>query len=222
MRILVTGASSRIGQAILRLLASRGHYVIAAYRSRRRRVEEALGGSGEPVALDLRDEGSIESLASGVGELDALVNNAGVLGPGWEAIGVNLIGTIRLTEALIPRLREGSCIVFVGDALAQEGMSKHPLYAASKAGIRAYALSLAKRLAPRIRVNVLEPGIVRTDLLESRPALEGEFSRAIPMRRVADPGEVAESVAFLLENGYLNGAVLRVDGGLGITNALGI
>lgn len=223
MRVVVTGASSRIGQAIVRLLGAEGHYVIALYRSRRERVLEALGGSkGEIHQLDLRDENAIQAFATKVGEIDALVNNAGILAKGLEVVHVNLIGTIRLTEALMPKMALRSSIVFIGDALADGGMRDYPHYAASKAGLKAYALSLAKLLAPRVRVNVVEPGIIKTDLLESDARLEGKFRKAVPLGRLGSPTDVARVVLFVLQEEYLNGCILRVDGGLAITNLANI
>ena len=89
-------------------------------------------------------------------------------------------------------------------------------------GLRAYALSLSKLLAPQIRVNVVEPGIIRTDLLESNAGLEGKFGEAIPLRRVGTPMDVARAVLFILEDEYLNGSILKVDGGIAITNLANI
>lgn len=237
--MLVTGASRGIGRAIARRLALDGdevaiHYHRHASEARRvlREVERAAG-SGFLARADLRTPSGARSLAAAVSKrwdgLEGLVLNAGVYPRApfaaltdrdWsECFEVNLFGPARLVRALLPRLyaAEAPSVVFVSSVLAVAGSSHGAHYAAAKGAIGALAASLARELAPRVRVNTVQPGSIDTAILAGdSPARRAERARSIPLGRLGDPGEVAGAVRFLLgpDASYLTGATIAVNGGL--------
>ena len=243
MRALVTGAGGGIGRAIVAALAEAGHDVGACD------LAEALDhgapeGAAMTAAFDVRDERDIargvEEVAQGLGGLDAVVANAGVVDTihradrfptdEWEGdLGANLTGQFLLARAAYPQLRasarEGGApaIVFVSSASAELGLPGQVAYTAAKAGIVGMARTLASEWGPRgIRVNVVMPGMIATPKVRAlpRPMLES-LAASIPLRRIGEPAEVAGTIAYLLSPAaaYVHGQVLRIDGGLGLSGA---
>lgn len=236
---LVSGGSRGIGAACCRFLARAGCAVIVNYRERadaaNRLVEEirASGGRALPLNADIADPLQVDTMVSrGVeefGGLDFLVANAGIWTGGavdaltdadWaRMIGVNLTGTFHLVRAAVPHMRgrDGAGMVFIASTAAQRGEAFHSHYAASKGGLIAFTRSLAVELAP-IRVNVVAPGWIRTDMSEDslRPEnIAASLKEPIPLGRPGDPEDVAAPVAFLLSPlaRHITGAVLNVNGG---------
>jgi 3-oxoacyl-[acyl-carrier protein] reductase len=241
VRALVTGASQGIGRATALCLARDGFEVAVHYRSHRREAEETVerilagGGSAFAVGADLARRDDVSALAEKVTTrwpaLDALILNAGAypraafqdLDPErFEGcFRENLFGTAELTRQLLPALEAAapSRVVFVSSVLAFEGSRKGAHYAAAKAAIVGLARSLARELAPRIRVNLVAPGAIDTAILSSdTPARRAERERGIPLGRVGRPEEVAEAIAFLVSDRatYLTGATVHVNGGVWI------
>jgi 3-oxoacyl-[acyl-carrier protein] reductase len=237
---LVTGAAGGIGRAIVRELVQKGVRVVAcdsAEESLRRVVTAARadGGLCDEQVFGLRDaEASSRAfswVSEQVGGLDVLINNAATwfeepfletTDDHWhEVLEVNLVAPARLARLAIPLLRRSSAPRIVNIAttyafLAEPGWST---YIASKAGLVGMTRSLAVELAgSQILVNCVAPGLVRT---ESNASLSGEpdafraYSARVPLRRFADPEEVARAVAFLAstECSFVTGTVLTVDGG---------
>jgi 3-oxoacyl-[acyl-carrier protein] reductase len=237
---LVTGASRGIGSATALALTRAGLAVAIGYRSDPEGAEHtaakarADGGSSLAVSMDVRDEASIDQafreIVAELGPVRVLVNNAGYSRDGlavkystesWEAtIGTNLTGAFlcsRRALAGMLKARWGR-IVNVASAAALRGNAGQAAYSASKAGLVGLTKSLAREVGGRgITVNAVCPGFVDTRMTE--PQKEETRQRYVdmtPAGRFGTPEEVAAVIAFLAgsEAGYVNGAVIAVDGGL--------
>ncbi len=230
---LVTGGSRGIGRAIALELGRAGADVIVGYRTGREEAEAvATEVGGRAVEADVSDPGSARALVESAGELDVLVNNAGLTRDGllvrmsdedWRSvIDTNLSSvfyTCRAAARGMMRKRAGA-IVNISSIVGVHGNWGQTNYAASKAGIIGFTKSLARELGSRnVRANVVAPGYVTTQLTDVLPdeAKETMLS-ATPLGRLGDPEDVAGSVRFLCsdEARFVTGVVLHVDGGLGM------
>lgn len=241
-RVLVTGATGGIGQAIAERFADEGAQVALHTYSRTDEADAlaaALPGEGHrPIQADLMDPAETERLVDealhAFGTLDVLVNNAGrfvehdPLEVGYDrwqeaferTLALNLEAPANLAflvaQAMVEHERAGA-IVNVSSRGAKRGEPTAPAYGASKAGLDALTGSLAQRFGPHgIQVAAVAPGFVETEMVEH--LLEGEEGEAIrqqsPMGRVAQPQEIAAAVAYLAgeEAEFATGAVLDVNG----------
>ena len=225
---LVTGGNRGIGLATSLRLRESGMTVVAGTRS-----GEAPEGL-DAVRLDVSSPASIESGFAEVedrfGRVDVLVANAGITRDGLlmrmsdEDIDIvlqtNLAGSIRLARRALRgmiKARSGR-IIFVSSVVWAAGSGGQVNYAASKAGLVGAARSLAREVGSRgITVNVVAPGFVETDMTaELDDARRTEILGGIPLGRYAQAAEVAEAVDFLTAATYITGAVIPVDGGLGM------
>lgn len=232
-RVLVTGASRGIGRAVAVQLAARGDRVAASGRdvaALRELVDTSAreDGVGRIVAVpgDVTDEQArgqlLDDADAALGGLDSLVLCAGVarhaaLGmiTGDDlavTLGTNLVAPVLLAQRALGRLSDGGAIVLLGSNLAHRSAVGMLAYAASKAGLEAAARTMALELAPRgIRVNVVAPGAVDTEMLRGRD-LSG-LARAHALGRIGRTDEIADAVLFLLDSPWTTGTTLVVDGG---------
>jgi 3-oxoacyl-[acyl-carrier protein] reductase len=230
---LVTGGSRGIGRAIALELGRAGAEVVVGYRTgadEAGAVAAEIGG--RTVQADVSDAESAKALVEAAGDVDVLVNNAGLTRDGvlarmsdddWRTvIDTNLSSvffTCRAAARTMMRRRSGA-IVNVSSIVGVHGNWGQTNYAASKAGIIGFTKSLAKELGSRnVRANVVAPGYVKTQLTDVLP--EGATQTmldATPLGRLGDPEDVAGAVRFLCSDDarFVTGAVLLVDGGLGM------
>jgi 3-oxoacyl-[acyl-carrier protein] reductase len=234
---LVTGASSGIGAAVARLLAEEGADVIVAFghdeagaRNTVRSVE-SQGRRAWMSQMDLLDSRSIttavERLKTTVSRLDVLILCAGqnivtpwreITPEEWnQVIGVNLSGVFYALQALVPLMGNGGSIVTVASVAAETGAPHHLHYAAAKAGIVNLTKSLARELAPGIRVNCVAPGITMTPMGEATTASlpEDYAATKLPVQRYASAEEIARCIVFVASPiaGFMTGATIDVNGG---------
>jgi 3-oxoacyl-[acyl-carrier protein] reductase len=230
---LVTGASRGIGRAIAAELARAGASVVVSYRTGAEEAEALVSEiGGRAVQADVSDPASAAALVEEAGDLDILVNNAGVTRDGllvrmseedWRAVlDTNLSAcfyTCRAVTRGMMRKRAGS-IVNISSIVGLHGNWGQTNYAASKAGIIGFTKALARELGSRnVRANVVAPGYVKTQLTDVLPdEATGAMLENTPLGRLGDPEDVAGAVRFLCseEAAFVTGAVLLVDGGLGM------
>ena len=230
-RALVTGGSRGIGRAIALELARAGADVVLSYRSGQAEAEQVAREAGaRAVQADVSDPEQARGLVEQAGELDVLVNNAGVTRDGliarmpdedWNTVlATNLGGcfyTCRAAARGMMRRRAGS-IVNVTSIVALRGNPGQTNYAASKAGIIGLTKSLARELGSRgVRVNAVAPGYVTTRLTDELPQdLRDTMLSNTPLGRLGSPEDIAAAVRFLSsdEAAFITGDVLLVDGGL--------
>ena len=230
---LVTGGSRGIGRAIALELGRAGAEVVVGYRTGREEAEAVASEiGGRAVEADVSDAESAKALVEAAGDLDVLVNNAGLTRDGllvrmsdddWRTvIDTNLSSvfyTCRAATRPMMRKRAGS-IVNISSIVGVHGNWGQTNYAASKAGIIGFTKSLARELGSRnVRANVVAPGYVTTQLTDVLPE---EATQAMltntPLGRLGDPEDVAGAVRFLCSDAakFVTGDVLLVDGGLGM------
>ncbi|WP_342727979.1 glucose 1-dehydrogenase [Bradyrhizobium sp. B097] len=239
-RALVTGAAHGNGRAIALGLAAHGADVVLADIDRAGAEQTAAdirqrGHAAWPFVLDVTDAGACHALAqnvaSEVGPIAILVNNAGIIiregisspraHDNWRRVlDVNLTGTFNVTHAFLPALRETrGTIINLGSIASFLGVADTLGYAPSKGGVKLLTQALARELAADgIRVNAIAPGVIETAMTEATrndPARLAGFLGRTPLGRVGQPEELVGPVVFLASElaSYVNGVTLPVDGG---------
>lgn len=228
---LVTGGSRGIGEATCVALAERGCGVaVNAYTDREGAEEtaERCREAGVEASVHLFDISDFDEARDGVsaveddlGPVEILVNNAGVARfssmeeftrEEWErSLGVNLDGVFNVSKHVFPGMLDRGFGRIVNVASTATRGSVSPGYAAAKTGVLGLTRFLAREGAPDVRVNAVSPGPTRTEMTEGRHAAMGE---KMPLERVAEPGEMADAVLFMLRHDFVSGEVLEVNGGL--------
>jgi 3-oxoacyl-[acyl-carrier protein] reductase len=238
---LVTGASRGIGQAIAVRLARDGIAVVVNYRGGAEAAAETVrqiteaGGQAVAMAADVSASGDAAKLVADTvahfGRLDILVNNAGITRDNlamrmseeeWDVVlATNLKGAFLCSKAALRHLlraRESGRIISISSVVGLSGNAGQANYAAAKAGLIGLTKSLAKEIASRgITVNAVAPGFITTDMTNALSAdIQEQVLKAIPLGRLGDTTDIAETVAFLASPAarYITGQVICVDGGL--------
>lgn len=238
--ILVTGAARRIGAAIVTRLHENGARVAIHYRgsandaaSLADDLNSARADSAAHFQADLLDINTIKPLVESVvdwgGRLDGLVNNASSFYPTpvgniteteWdELFGSNLKAPLFLAQAAAGHLRDSNgAIVNIVDIHAQRPLRDHAVYGSAKAGLAMLTRSLAKDLAPNIRVNGVSPGAILWPENGMTETVQDSILEQIPLARAGDPQDIAGCVLFLLRDAtYVTGQIIPVDGGRSIS-----
>lgn len=236
--VLITGAAKRLGAATARLLHAHGANIAVHYH---RSAAPALAlvaelnasraGSAVAVPADLLDlealPGLVAATVAAFGRLTALVNNASTFYPTPvgsitaaqfdDLIGTNLRAPLFLMQAAAPQLREhGGQVVNIIDIHATRPLKQHPVYCAAKAGLHMLTQSMARELAPRVRVNGVAPGpIMWPDAGAPMDAvLQERILDRTALKRTGSPADIAKAVLFFLKDApYVTGQILAVDGG---------
>ncbi|MBT6125489.1 MAG: SDR family oxidoreductase [Halieaceae bacterium] len=228
---LITGASRGIGFAAARRVVAAGDKVALLARGDSVQAAAAeLGENALAVQADVADAVSVQAAVDRVvshwGQLDVIVNNAGLHRGGkvgrlahedWQAVlDTNLTGALNVISSARPHLNEGGAIINVGAVVGFRGFPGDAAYAASKAGLSGLTRALAVELAGKgITVNLVIPGLVLTEMTGglTESALES-MRETIPMARYGDAAEIAEVIEWVARSRYMTGAFVPVDGGL--------
>ncbi len=234
----VTGSARRVGAQIIKVLHKEGFVVIVHYHHSVKEAEELINelnairyNSAFMLKADLSKLAEIKQLVKAVLEispkLDVLVNNASSFYPTpigetteaqWQDLmSSNLFAPFFLSQELQPYLT--NCIINIIDIHAFKPLKNYPVYSTAKAGLKMLTLTLAKELAPHIRVNGVAPGAIIW------PEADAELSQnfkdnileKIPLQKQGKPQDIANTVVFLTQADYITGQIIKVDGGRSLT-----
>ena len=234
--ILITGGARRIGKTIAANLHQRGHNIMIHYRSSapeaqqlKRELNDIRANSCDIVQCDLSDINSFEHINEAVistfGKLDVLINNASAFYPTplasvdeaqWDDLmASNLKAPLFLANKLLPQLKKhNGCIINIIDIYAERPLADHAIYCAAKAGLQMLTKSLARDLAPEIRVNGIAPGAILWPENDAGIDSQETLLTRIPLNRLGDPQDIAKTATFLIEDApYITGQIIAVDGG---------
>lgn len=236
--ILVTGSSTGIGAAIAIHLANKNQIIIH-YNSSKNEADKvaeivsARGGFPHLIQANLASVNGCETVANRIkkewGKLDILVNNAGSLirqhnsqEISWELMerlfSLNTFSAMYLSSLCIPLLQQGikPNVINITSTIIRSGGTVGPIYAAAKGAIDVFTRSLAKELAPHIRVNGVAPGVIQTpfhDGVTSDKKMQ-EVIAMTPLKRIGEPDHIAKVVTLLIENEFMTGETIDVNGGI--------
>jgi len=219
---VITGTNSGIGREISKYYREKGWRVVGVNR-------KPISPTSPVDALISCDLSTVEGLAYAISQIkdkckvvDVLVNNAGQMiindllsdVPPEQTIKINLVAPIYLCKSILPLMPRGGHIINIASVVGITGDADCPIYAATKSAIINLSRSLAKKLAPSIRVNSISPGFFKTNLV---PGDTPKFLiNKVPMKREADATEIREVIHFIHESKYLTGANIVIDGGLSL------
>ena len=233
---LISGGAVRIGAQIVRTLHENGYKVIIHCHQSEEIAQELYhelnskrNNSAQVVVADLEDNKAIKKLTQTIKSLDLLVNNASVFYPNstenstiedWDKIiNINLRAPFFLATELskILAVNQGS-IVNIIDIYSDRPLKKFSIYNISKAGLKMLTKTLAKELAPNIRVNGISPGSILWPQYVSQLSEKEKIKMLdkIPLSRQGSPNDIAKAVLFLANSNYITGQVINIDGGLSL------
>ncbi|MDP4535300.1 pteridine reductase [Alkalimonas collagenimarina] len=232
---LVTGSAKRLGCAVLKRLHQHGYRVIIHCNRSKEDAEQLANAlnqqrakSAAVISGDLTDNNTLERLAAEALQcfkrLDVLINNASSFYPtaigtatfdDWEQLmGSNAKAPFFLSQALAPALAEqNGCIINMVDIHAERPLQEHAIYCMAKSALLMLTKSLARELAPTIRVNGIAPGAILWPSNEIAEADKAMILRQIPLERLGTPDDIADTAVFLIQSNYVNGQIIAVDGG---------
>ena len=237
--IFLTGGAKRIGKTTCKHFHDQGFNVIFHYNSSESEaceIQNSLNDIRENscfiLQADFNDKSSIEKLSEGVSkiteELAVLINNASSFYPTplqdasmdeWnDLMATNATTPLFLTKVLLPFLRNGKgSVINISDTLAPSGIKNFSLYSGAKSALEGITKSLARELAPEIRVNAISPGAILwpedEDLSEEQ---QKERLKKVPLGRIGSPEDISSLAVFLSNAEYITGQVIKVDGGRSI------
>ena len=234
---VVTGGGTGIGRAIAVALDQAG-FTVAVVGRRAARLQPSTGQDLRPYPCDVTDaaqiRATVDAVVADLGRLDVLVNSAGVAPTETideitedsinHTIGINLVGTMNFSLACVPALKQTQgAIINIGSTLSDRPVPRHTVYSASKGGINAFSKALAYELASDgVRVNVVSPGLVRSEIYLTTDMDEGAYETFLqergevyPLGRAGEAEEVAAMVRYLVSDDatWVTGAVFPIDGG---------
>jgi acetoacetyl-CoA reductase len=239
---VVTGASRGLGAAIAEEFGRGGAKVVVNYAGSQEPAEEVaskineIGGGGEAIVVqaDVSDPEQAQSLIDEAveqfGRVDILVNNAGInvdkpidqmeIEDWDQVVQLDLNGVFYATHAALPHMieQENGAIVNISSVVGETGNIMQANYSAAKAGLLGFTKTAALELAQNnITVNAVAPGFTETDMVGAIPEeVQEQILKTIPLGRFGKPEEVAQAVRFIVENDYITGATLDVNGGVGM------
>ena len=234
--VLITGGAKRIGACIARYFHAKGFYVILHYNSSAKEAEQLKSdllsirkNSCRTIQANFSDESSIDSalkdILDSTERLDALINNASGFFPTpiesatkeeWlTLLDTNATVPLLLIKSLKPLLEDSKgCVINISDSEVDSGIPEYSLYTAAKAALESLTKSLAKELAPNVRINAIAPGII---LWPEDGALDEEKKAEIvnktALGREGEPDDIASATYLLYKSTYMTGQVLKIDGG---------
>jgi pteridine reductase len=234
--VLITGGARRVGAAISERLHAAGASIALHYRrsadeanALRATLETRRAGSTVALQADLLDvaalPGLVEATLARFGRLDVLINNAssfyptplGKITPAhWDDLfGTNLRAPLFLSQSAAPALRDSSGLVLnIVDIHGQRPLRHHPVYSAAKAGLIMLTQSLAREMAPRVRVNAIAPGPVLFPEHGVSDEMKASIVERTLLKRIGSPEDIARAALFFAaEAPYVTGQILAVDGG---------
>ena len=232
---LVTGSAKRLGKQIICRLHQAGYRVIIHFNhsadaasSLADSLNQQRPNSAITLQANLLDNKAVAQLGTAAlscfGRLDVLVNNASSFYPtplasatleNWDDLfGSNVKAPYFLAQALAPALSNNNgCIINMVDIHASQPLQDHSIYCMAKAALLMMTKSLARELAPTIRVNGIAPGAILWPSQQLAEADKAEILQQIPLQRTGTPDDIANTVLFLLQSPYISGQIIAVDGG---------
>lgn len=227
-KVLVTGATGSIGEAIVKEYAQNGYFVYVHYNSNKEKAQNILNQieHGELITFNMQDKKDIEEKLSDL-KIDVLINSAGIIRDNlfffmaddeWDdVINTNLSGPYKIIKVVARNMimQKSGSIINVASISGLVGNAGQANYSASKAGIIALTKTLALEFGRyNIRVNALAPGIIESEMIEDIPNIK-ELKKTIPLGRFGKPEEVAKSAFFMGDTAtYISGEVLNISGAM--------
>ena len=232
---LITGSARRVGASLAKEFHKHGYNILIHYHQSAtdalqltEELNSLRANSAHALHADLSDMNEVESLADAAqsiwGQIDLLINNASAFFPTpveqssqsqWdELINSKLRAPYFLSSALANNLKkQNGCIINMIDIHAQRGLPAHPIYSIAKAGLQMMTMSLAKELAPHVRVNGISPGAILWPEAELSQEQKDMIIEKTLLKRCGSAEDLAQAALFLAEAPYITGQILAVDGG---------